>query len=106
MSSLSTPATIAFVQTLLTATTRKQTAARAANPGLDTIMTDRNDRIREIAYFLWVDEGCPEGEAERHWSTAEAMHDSQPSERKRLEGEPPGQEPVRADPTTRRAAAE
>ena len=35
--------------------------------------TDRNDRIREIAYFLWLDEGCPEGEAERHWSTAEAM---------------------------------
>ena len=59
---------------------------------------DRNDRIREIAYFLWLDEGCPEGEAERHWSTAEAMHDSQPSERKRLEGEPPGEEPVRADP--------
>ena len=24
---------------------------------------DRNDRIREIAYFLWLDEGCPEGEA-------------------------------------------
>jgi hypothetical protein len=60
-------------------------------------MTDRNDRIREIAYFLWLDEGCPEGEAERHWSAAEAMHDS-PAERKRLEGEPPG-EPA---PTARR----
>ena len=69
-------------------------------------MTDRDDRIREIAYFLWIEEGCPEGEADRHWSTAEAMHDAQPSERKRLEGEPPGEEPVRADPTTRRAAAE
>jgi hypothetical protein len=68
--------------------------------------TDRNDRIREIAYFLWLDEGCPEGEAERHWSTAEAIHDAQPSERKRIEGEPPGKEPSRADPATRRAAAE
>jgi hypothetical protein len=70
------------------------------------MMTDRDDRIREIAYFLWLDEGCPEGEADRHWSTAEAMHDSQPSERKRLEGEPPGEEPIRAEPKTRRAAAE
>ncbi len=24
-------------------------------------MTDRNDRIREIAYFLWLEKGCPEG---------------------------------------------
>jgi Protein of unknown function (DUF2934) len=67
-------------------------------------MTNRDDRIREIAYFLWLDEGCPEGEADRHWSMAEAMHDSQPSERKRLEGEPPGDKAVRADPATRRAA--
>jgi hypothetical protein len=86
--------------------TSKPNAARATHPRLETIMTDRDDRIREIAYFLWIEEGRPDGEADRHWSTAEAMHDSQPSERKRLEGEPPGEEPVRADPTTRRAAAE
>ncbi|MBV8794463.1 MAG: DUF2934 domain-containing protein [Hyphomicrobiales bacterium] len=67
---------------------------------------DRNDRIREIAYFLWIDEGRPEGGADRHWSTAEAKHDSEASERKRIEGEPPGDEPFRADPTVRRAAAE
>jgi Protein of unknown function (DUF2934) len=79
------------------AAARKQTAARAANSRLEAIMTNRDDRIREIAYFLWLDEGCPEGEADRHWSMAEAMHDSQPSERKRLEGEPPGEEPVSAD---------
>ena len=65
-------------------------------------MTDRNDRIREIAYFLWLDEGCPEGEAERHWSIAEAMVDSEPLERKRLEGEPPG-EPLSESPTKPRA---
>jgi hypothetical protein len=34
-------------------------------------MTDRNDRIREFAYFLWLEEGCPDGQAERHWSAAE-----------------------------------
>lgn len=65
-------------------------------------MTDRNDRIREIAYFLWLDEGCPDGEAERHWSMAEAMVDSEPLERKRLEGEPPG-EPLSESPTKPRA---
>ncbi len=60
-------------------------------------MTDRNDRIREIAYFLWLDEGCPEGGAERHWAAAEALHKSEAEERKRIEGEPPG-EPVTSAP--------
>ncbi len=26
-------------------------------------MTDRDERVREIAYFLWLDAGSPEGEA-------------------------------------------
>jgi hypothetical protein len=52
---------------------------------------DRNDRIREIAYFLWLDEGRPEGEEERHWTTAEAVLESEPEQRKRIEGEPPGE---------------
>ena len=38
---------------------------------------DRDDRIREVAYFLWLDEGCPEGRADRHWATAAAA--SRPS---------------------------
>jgi hypothetical protein len=70
--------------------------------------TDRNDRIREIAYFLWLDEGSPDGEAERHWTTAEAFFESEPEQRKRIEGEPPG-EPVgesQTAPRARRAAAE
>ena len=54
---------------------------------------DRSERLREIAYFLWLDDGCPDGEADRHWSAAEALLDSEPLERKRIEGEPPG-EPV------------
>jgi hypothetical protein len=72
---------------------------------------DRNDRIREIAYFLWLDEGCPDGEEERHWTTAEALLESEPEQRKRIEGEPPG-EPMVGAPTApevrraRRAAAE
>jgi hypothetical protein len=54
-------------------------------------MSDREDRIRELAYLLWLEEGCPEGQAERHWQKAEALFESE-SERKRIEGEPPGQE--------------
>jgi hypothetical protein len=54
-------------------------------------MTDHNDRIRELAYFLWLEEGCPEGEAERHWLAAETLIESGPVDRKRTEGEPPGE---------------
>jgi hypothetical protein len=53
-------------------------------------MTDRDDSIRELAYFLWLEEGCPEDQAERHWSAAEALLDSGEVERKEIEGEPPG----------------
>jgi hypothetical protein len=66
-------------------------------PGLTT--PDRHDRIREIAYFLWLEDGCPDGEAERHWAAAEALLESEPLERKRIEGEPPG-EPAGEAPTT------
>ncbi len=31
------------------------------------------DRIREIAYQLWLDAGCPEGTAEADWFAAEQM---------------------------------
>jgi hypothetical protein len=55
------------------------------------IMTDRDERVRELAYFLWLEEGCPEGQAERHWLTAETLVESDPLERKRIEGEPPGE---------------
>jgi Protein of unknown function (DUF2934) len=62
-------------------------------------MTDRDDRIRELAYLLWLEEGCPEGQAERHWQTAETLFDSERLERKRIEGEPPG------DPANNSSAA-
>jgi hypothetical protein len=50
-------------------------------------MSDREQRIRDIAYFLWLEEGCPEGEAERHWQTAEGIVDSEPVEGEDSEGE-------------------
>lgn len=54
-------------------------------------MTDREDRIRQLAYFLWLEEGCPQGEAERHWQAAEILFESEPVERKGREGVPPGE---------------
>ncbi len=73
---------------------RKPNAPRGGQLTPEVIMTDRNDRIREIAYFLWLEEGCPEGEAQRHWLAAEAIVEAELREGKRVdEGEPPG-EPV------------
>ena len=50
-------------------------------------MTDRDERVREIAYFLWLDAGSPEGEQERHWLAAEGL----------IEPEPVDPEPVEAE---------
>ena len=69
-------------------------------------MTDRDERIREIAYFLWLEEGCPEGAAERHWLAAETSLESDPLERKRIEGEPPGEPKKRVPSTTETAGSD
>jgi Protein of unknown function (DUF2934) len=47
-------------------------------------MTDRDERVREIAYFLWLDAGSPEGEAERHWLAAEGLVEPEPVEEERI----------------------
>jgi len=48
-------------------------------------MTDRDDRIRELAYFMWREEGCREGHDERHWLAAEILLESEDLDRKRIE---------------------
>lgn len=35
--------------------------------------SEREDRIRERAYRLWQEEGCPEGRAETHWDKASEL---------------------------------
>lgn len=43
-------------------------------------MDDREDRIRDRAFRLWLDEGKPHGQQERHWELASelvAIEDSQ-----------------------------
>lgn len=32
-----------------------------------------NEAIRQIAYHLWLDEGCPEGRHHEHWFKAEEI---------------------------------
>ena len=41
---------------------------------------DREQRIREIAYSLWEQEGYPEDQAERHWLAAVAIVDAERAE--------------------------
>ena len=48
-------------------------------------MTHRNDRIRESAYFLWLEEGRPEDVAERHWLAAEGLLEGEPDRDKALD---------------------
>ena len=55
-------------------------------------MHDKERRIRETAYFLWQEEGCPDNQADRHWQTAQAIVESQDdAQRKDIEGESPGE---------------
>ncbi len=54
-------------------------------------MIDKEQRIREVAYFIWQEEGCPDGRAEQHWERAQAIVESQDAERKDIEGETPGE---------------
>jgi hypothetical protein len=53
-------------------------------------MKDRDQRIREIACYLWEQEGCPEDQAERHWSAALAVVGTQDAEAENMEEDPRG----------------
>ncbi len=57
-------------------------------------MSDRENRIREIAYFIWQEEGRPDGQAERHWRSAQAIVESLEADQKSGEGEAPGEAPA------------
>jgi hypothetical protein len=38
---------------------------------------DRQQRIRERAYQIWLDEGCPHGREQIHWRRAEIEIDAE-----------------------------
>ena len=52
---------------------------------------DRESRIREIAYFLWEQEGYPDGQADRHWAAAEAVVDAEDEDREAMPMDPRGE---------------
>ena len=60
-------------------------------------MDDKEQRIREIAYSLWEEEGYPEGRADEHWAAAEAVVDAQDGELENIEDDP------RREPLVRQA---
>ncbi len=38
------------------------------------LMATTNERdIKELAYYLWISEGRPEGQSDKHWATATKM---------------------------------
>lgn len=59
---------------------------------------EKDQRIREIAYFLWQEEGCPEDSADRHWAAAVAVANAEDESRGDGEGDPRG-EPLEAPNT-------
>lgn len=36
----------------------------------DDGQADRERRVRDRAYVIWVEAGCPEGQADEHWRRA------------------------------------
>jgi hypothetical protein len=76
---------------------RDAVAARFQRGAGVTTMDDRDNRIREFAYFFWQEEGRPEGQADRHWREAEEMIEQEEGAealRKIVEGGPPGDTPL------------
>ena len=65
-------------------------------------MSDLETRIRERAYYLWLQEGCPEGRADTHWDQASelmAIEDNQKSTTRSvppLDSNPETVEPIEA----------
>lgn len=51
----------------------------------DTVKTDseREQRIREIAYQLWQADGAPEGKSDHYWHRARELLETEQQERSR-----------------------
>lgn len=56
------------------ARTAKETAARVR---VAVERPNREEEIREIAYYLWLNEGCPHGRHLEHWLKAESIWQEQ-----------------------------
>jgi hypothetical protein len=54
----------------------------------------RETRIRNLAYMLWMEDGCPEGRAQEHWLEAEDMLRAEEADPKWLVRQAKKTEPV------------
>jgi Protein of unknown function (DUF2934) len=52
-------------------------------------MTNREKRIQEIAYHLWVQEGHPEGRSDSHYFEAVTLYETEIAGREGVEAEEP-----------------
>ena len=46
---------------------------------MELTQNPQEDVIRQTAYDLWQQEGCPQGQAERHWLLALELLDKTPA---------------------------
>lgn len=54
--------------------------------------SERDKRIRERAYQIWTEEGCPEGREDAHWEMAEELVAIEESQALATEPNPVAQE--------------
>ena len=59
-------------------------------------MSDDDQRLRDIAYRLWVDAGRPQGRADEFWFAAQALLDAEAPPAEPAAEEPPPEEPPAA----------
>lgn len=78
---------------------RDELMTRSEAAPSNTTEDRREQRIRTRAFYIWLDEGCPEGRAEAHWDMATelvAIEDNYDVALKRVQDAPstPAGEPV------------
>jgi hypothetical protein len=57
-------------------------------------------QIREYAYQIWLTEGCPQGQAQRHWDMARQLAEA---ETLAASARPPSARKARSTPTPAKA---
>jgi hypothetical protein len=57
-------------------------------------------QIREYAYQIWLTEGCPQGQAQRHWDMARQLAEA---EALAASARPPSARKARSTPTPAKA---
>jgi hypothetical protein len=70
-------------------------------------MEDFDERVKQYAYRLWVEEGCPEGRSEIHWDKARELvaieHNQKLAAKPAPRGARAGGEPVEPGEAVRNA---